>query len=118
MKDKEFIYFIAGTTVHFWIKNEEKKKEIMGIMSKFKELKLLNDKLKNKYKISFDRKYGDLIYFVEKGNYIFPNFYQKSEKEKFVSMHDYPDDKELDGFLIANKRIPKKLKIEEVIKYL
>ena len=71
-----------------------------------------------KYNIPLLKKYGEIIVFVEKGNYFFPNFYQKNENEKFVSMHGYPDDDEMDGFLISNKKIPKRLKINEVIKFL
>jgi len=33
-------------------------------------------------------------------------------------MHDYPEDKELNGFLISNIKIPKKLNMPQVIKYL
>lgn len=117
-KREDYLYFIAGTTLSFWFKNKEAEKEVIKTIKKFKEIKILNGKKSRRYKMPLSKKYGDLIFYVEKGYYFFPNFYQKSQKEKFVSMHGYPDDGELNGFLISNQKIPKTLKIEDVVKFL
>jgi predicted AlkP superfamily pyrophosphatase or phosphodiesterase len=115
-KRKDYLCFIAGTTASFWFKNEEIKREILEILSKIKEGRILDKKTAKKYKIPFEEKYGEIVFYVGKGNYFFPNFYQKKENEKFKAMHGYPDDKELDGFLITNskKRVNKSLKINEI----
>lgn len=121
-KRKDYFYFIAGTTVSFWFKNEEIKKEIIDILKKIKFGKILDKDSANKYKIPFLDKYGELIFYIPKGNYFFPNFYQKKEKEKFKSMHGYPKNLELDGFFMTNKRIDKNkkqtLKMKECCKFL
>ena len=65
-----------------------------------------------------DKRNGELVLYLEKGNYFFPNFYQKEEKEKFVGMHGYPEDKEMEGILISNKKIPQVLKMEDAINYI
>jgi predicted AlkP superfamily pyrophosphatase or phosphodiesterase len=121
-KGNDYLYFIAGTTSSFWFKNKEVEKRVLNCLKQVKNIKFLDDKTAEGYQIpfgkGFDNRYGDLIFFVEKGNYFFPNFYQKSEKERFRAMHGYPNNKELNGFLISNKKIPKKLKISEVRKYL
>jgi predicted AlkP superfamily pyrophosphatase or phosphodiesterase len=115
---EDYIYFIAGTTASFWFGKgkEEIKRVILRKIKKYRNIKILDKKIARKYNIPLLRKYGDLILFLEKGNYFFPNFYQKNEKEKFLSMHGYPEDEELDGFLIANSGNLKKksLKIREV----
>jgi len=115
---EDYIYFIAGTTASFWFgKGKEKSKRIiLRKIKKYKNIKILDKKIARKYNIPISRKYGDLILFLEKGNYFFPNFYQKNGKEKFLSMHGYPENKELDGFLMTNSRNLKKksLKIKEV----
>lgn len=117
-KRKAYLSFIAGTTAHFWFENEDAKKDVLNSLKKIKEIKLLDKKLAREYKVPLDKKYGEVVVFLEKGNYFFPNFYQKNEKEKFVSMHGYPEDKELNGFIMSNKKLPKKLKIENAIAYL
>jgi predicted AlkP superfamily pyrophosphatase or phosphodiesterase len=117
-KSKDYIYFIAGTSAHFWFKNEDIKQKIIKILSEFKNIKILNKETAKKYHIPFIKEYGDLFCYVEKGNYIFPNFYQRTSKEKFKSMHGYPDNDELNGFFLSNKKIPKKLKMYQVKDYL
>ena len=115
-KRRDYPYFIAGTTASFWFKNSEVKKEITEILSKIKEGKILNLKAAEKYKIPFSKKYGDIVFYIKKGNYFFPNFYQREREERFLAMHGYPDDKELDGFLITNAKgkVNKSLKINEI----
>ncbi len=116
---KDYTYFIAGTTVHFWYKNKEIKKEILKSLKSVKNLNILDKNSAKKYHIPLDEKYGNLIFYLTKNNYFFPNFYQMRDLERFKSMHGYPDNKELNGFLITNKRIKQKaLKIEDVIEIL
>ncbi len=115
-KREDYLCFIAGTTASFWFKNEEIKREILEILSGVKEGKILDKKTAKKYKIPLNEKYGEIVFYIKKGNYFFPNFYQGKENEKFKAMHGYPDDEELDGFLITNskKRVNKSLKINEI----
>lgn len=120
-KRDDYLYFVAGTTISLWFENEKVKEEVLKRLLKIKNISILNKKLAKKYKIPLNNRYGEVILFVDKGNYFFPNFYQNSEKEKFVSMHIYPDDRELNGIFITNKKIKKKtksLKIDEIIDFL
>ena len=117
---RDYLCFIAGTTASFWFKNESAKKEVLKVLTKIEEGKILNKRAAGRYEIPFHKKYGEAIFYVGKGNYFFPNFYQREEKEKFLAMHGYPDDKELDGFLVTNikEKVNKSLKIKEIRKIL
>lgn len=117
-KTKDYIYFLGGTTISFWFFNKKIKEGIEKILKEVKGIKILNKKDAEKYSMPFSEKEGELIAYLEKGNYFFPNFYQKKDKEKFIAMHGYPDDKELDGFLITNIKTKKELKLNEVLKKL
>lgn len=116
-KREDYLYFIAGTTASFWFDNENARNAVLNILVKLKLVKRLDRKFAAKFGIPYERKYGDEIFFVEKGSYFFPNFYQKEEKEKFKAMHGYPDDRELNGFFATNKKIKldKTLKMDKVI---
>lgn len=117
-KCEDYFYFIAGTTISFWFKNQKIRRVIEEKFSKIKELKKLTPEITKKYRIPFSENYGELIYFVDKRNYFFPNFYQKSLKERFVSMHGYSEDKELDGFIFIKnngKSAKKNLKIKDIM---
>jgi len=119
-KSKDYIYFIAGTTAHFWFKKNSIKQEIIKKIRGVKQIKILDDKIIKKYKVPNIEKYGNLILYVEKGNYFFPNFYQRRENKKFKGMHGYPNDRELNGILITNinKKIRKPINIENILKKL
>jgi len=117
-KSREYLSFIEGTTACFWFKNDKIKNSIINSIKGEKRIKILDSKSANKYKIPLDKKYGDLVLYLEKGDYFFPNYYQKKEKEKFFAMHGYPEDKEMNGAVISNKKLPKKLKMNEMVKYL
>jgi hypothetical protein len=109
---KKMVYFLGGTTLHLWF---DKGGE--GIIEKLENrgLKRLDKKKAKKFKIPFNYKYGEEVFYVEKGGYFFPNFYQE---KKFKGMHGYPPNKELNGIVISNKKIPKKLRIDGVINLL
>jgi hypothetical protein len=117
-KRKDYTYFIAGTTVSFWFGNKDVEEEVRKILGSVRGVQILDDKTSEKYGIPLSRKYGDLVFFVSKGDYFFPNFYQKSLGERFVSMHGYPDNRELNGFLLSNGKIPKRLRMDDVLKYM
>ena len=115
---KDYGCFIAGTTVSFWFENELSRSAVFRAMSKVEGVRMLDDKIAAKYRIPLSPKYGDSIFFIDKEKYFFPNYYQKSQREKFVAMHGYPDDEELSGILISNRELPNKLKIYEAIEYI
>ena len=106
--DREFVHFIAGTTAHFWV-DEDQRKDILDRISKNDKIKVLTEELAEKYSIPFNEDYGNLVLFVEKGGYFFPNFYQKHKNQKYKGMHGYPDDKEMNGFLLVNKKVDEKI---------
>ncbi len=107
-EERSFVHFIAGTTAHFWVDELERAK-ILDKIGKDSRIKVLTKELADKYKIPFNEDYGNLVLFVEKGGYFFPNFYQKTESQKYKGMHGYPDDSEMNGFLLVNKKVDKKI---------
>jgi predicted AlkP superfamily pyrophosphatase or phosphodiesterase len=117
-KSREYLRFIEGTTACFWFKNEEIKKKVLDSIKGEKKIKVLTPQSAKKYKIPLSKKYGELVLYLEKGDYFFPNYYQKNVGEKFFAMHGYPDDKEMNGVVISNKKTPQRIKMNEMIKYL
>lgn len=119
-KSKNYTAFFGGTTTSFWFKNNEIKNKITKKLQKLKFGHILTEAERKKYKIPEARKHGEVIFLMNPGYNIFPNYYQKSEHEKFKTMHGYAPDKcNHDGFLIINKKINKKvLNMVDVIKWI
>jgi len=114
-KSKDYVAFYGGTTASFWFKNENIKKEVIGRLKKFDFGHILAEKEKIKYKMPLSMKHGEIIFAVNPGIMIFPNYYEKTKEEKFKAMHGYTHSNELDGIFITNIKCKKKvLKMCEV----
>jgi len=77
MKEKsEFIAFYDATIARFWFKRESVRNKLTRILSKLEFGQVLNDNTLRDYGVFFsDRRYGELIFLLNPGNVIFPNFY-------------------------------------------
>jgi len=117
-KSKEYLVFYGGTTASFWFKNEKIRKEIVNKLKKFRFGKILSEKDKKRYKMPLSKKHGEVIFAVNPGVMIFPNYYEKTEKEKFKAMHGYMPLKELDGILITDIKVKKVMGMADVCKIL
>lgn len=104
--DKSYIAFYGGTTAQFWFRNENIRESIKKILTKLKCGHILTDKERKKYHIPPSKRQGELIFIINPGYMIFPNYYQRTEKEKFRAMHGYaPDKVNCDGIFLTNKKI-------------
>jgi hypothetical protein len=93
---EDYIMFLDSTLARFWFKNEHAKKIITNLLMKSKNGHIL--KFKNKNIVKY---FGELIFKVNSGILILPNFYQ-SKPDK--ATHGYGDScKEEDAFYIFYK---------------
>ncbi len=104
---KNIDYFLDSTIARFWVKDNSSKEELMAVLRTIKNGKILDLKDKDKYHMPLGREYGDVIFALEPGFLIVPNFYQGEKGCK--GMHGYmPDKADLAGFFIINKETKKK----------
>jgi len=109
---KDYIVFYDSTMVRFWVKNKKIENEIIDILSKTNNLTHLDKKLKTKYKIRFKtRKWGDLMFIVDPGYRIFPDYFAPI-KFNTKGMHGYwPEHQDSKGIFITNAFKTNKKKI-------
>lgn len=114
-KTKDYLMFAGGTTISFWFGSDDIKEKIIKILKKIKEGHILTKKDIKKYKIPTNFENGELIFVMQPGNYIYPNYYQGNKP--FKAMHGYePDKYTSDGILITNIKLKKKsYSLNEVI---
>ncbi len=108
-------YFLDSTIARFWLKNKSSKEELLKILSKIKQGKVLDLKDKGKYNIPLGEEFGEVIFVLYPGYLFVPNFYQG--KKGCRGMHGYmPDMADLDGIFLINKEINKKeIRIDEAL---
>jgi len=89
--EKDYIYFLDSTLARFWFKNEKAERKISSMLSEIPEGKIVSNEDVMKYRIDYGhKKFGELIFWVDGGVLIFPNFFQNRIPEK--GMHGYPEE--------------------------
>lgn len=88
---KDYVYFLDSTLARFWHFNKDAEKNIVEALSSFDCGKIINKDEINRYNIgNNNRKLGDIIYWVDSGKMIFPNFWHRRIPKK--GMHGYRDE--------------------------
>ena len=107
-KFKNINYFLDSTIARFWFKDNKFKEELLKELNKIQNGHIINLNEKSKYNVPLGREYGEIIFVVNPGFLILPNFYQGNKPCK--GMHGYmPDKANLDAFFIINKKTNKKI---------
>jgi predicted AlkP superfamily pyrophosphatase or phosphodiesterase len=99
---EDYLYFLDSTIARFWFFNAKAKRLVEEILSTVPNGHILSQQEKEKLKIDFklNNFYGELLFWVDKGYMIFPNFFQSITQDKTSGMHGYIDDE--DGALIIH----------------
>jgi len=87
----DYAYFLDSTFARFWFYNPKAKDEITDMLMNVAGGRVLTDADKQHYRINYKHnKFGDLMFWADGGNLIFPNFYQ--DKQPVRGMHGYPEE--------------------------
>lgn len=97
---KDFLYFLDSSIARFWFSNENVKSKIQSCLSSIPHGHFLSQEERTKLHLNFkNNKNGELLFWLDKGYLIFPNFFQSFGPEKTRGMHGYVDDE--NGALIV-----------------
>jgi len=108
--------FFGGTTASFWPKDKKEEAKIKSELNKLKFGKIIKNDEREKLGIPPGEEHGKIIFAMNSGNMIFPNYYE-SKNEKFKAMHGFAPCKEQNGFLIINQKTKiKKAKMHEALR--
>ena len=104
---RDYVVFLDSTVARFWFRNNDAKKDIIAMLSKIDNGRILTDEDYERYKIKFeDNRFGDLMWLADPKTLIFPNFFQWDEAARGMHGYDpsYPDNQGL-FMMILNKDI-------------
>jgi predicted AlkP superfamily pyrophosphatase or phosphodiesterase len=97
---QDYVYFLDSTMARFWFYNNKARGVIAQRLSRIPHGHILSECEKERLHINMEHNaYGELIFWVDKGFLIFPNFFQSITSKKTKGMHGYMDDR--DGVLIV-----------------
>lgn len=96
---EDCVYFLDSTMARFWFKNSRARRLIEDKLSRIPHGLILSESDKERLHINLGPDaYGELLFWVDKGYLIYPNFFQAFGLEKTRGMHGYAND--IDGALI------------------
>jgi len=76
--ENDFLYFLDSTQARFWFFNEKVAKRVFELLSSIPDGRVLNETDYKRLHFCFKHnKFGDLIFVVNDGIGIFPNFFQR-----------------------------------------
>jgi len=113
---KDYIYFLDSTFARFWFFSENSKQLVISILTKIEQGHILSKQEKNKYHLNYSHnKFGDLIFVVNPGVLVFPNFWNNIIPEK--GMHGYiPENNgQQSAFTIRSPLIRGQKKVEKSV---
>lgn len=89
--EKDYLYFLDSTQARFWFFNDNARNVITQLLKQIPEGRILTENDINELHFNFhDRRFGDLIFTVNDGIGIFPNFFQHSNPCR--GLHGYLPD--------------------------
>lgn len=86
----DYLMFLDSTMARFWFHNSHAKNEIIKALSKYRQGHILSSSECAKYHIEkLNRDHGEMIYTVNDGVAIFPDYFRRFNPPK--GMHGYAD---------------------------
>jgi hypothetical protein len=113
---KDYLYFLDSTMARFWFFNEKARTLIEEMLEKIPKGHILSQEEKQRLHINLDNDaYGELLFWIDKGYLIFPNFFQSITSERTRGMHGYVNDE--DGALIvySDEKNMRKIMTKDVV---
>lgn len=100
--EKDYLVFLDSTMCRFWFFTAKAKTLITELLNNVEEGHVLSQEEKDRYHLNYSHnKFGDVIFLLDPGVLIFPNFYQNYNPVK--GMHGYsPETPEQQSTLIIH----------------
>ena len=86
--EKDYLVFLDSTMVRFWFFLDRAESVIIDMLDNMECGHIISQEEKDRYHLNYPHnKFGDIIFLVDPGVLIFPNFYQNKKPVK--GMHGY-----------------------------
>lgn len=109
-----FINMVEASYARFWFRNEEERAIVEKILSNLKEGFILTPDLLKKYHVEMpDRRFGDLVYYLDRPSIFTKTIWGFSRTQN--SMHGYlPEYTDSDGIMLSNRPLVDSTHVELV----
>lgn len=110
--EKDYLMFLDSTMARFWFFSEKAEGLIVDLLDNIEGGHIISQEEKDRYHLNYSHnEFGDIIFLVDPGVLIFPNFYQSKKPVK--GMHGYaPETPEQQSALLIHSpkvKVPKRI---------
>lgn len=114
---KDYAVFLDSTMARFWFFNSQAREEIHNAMTNISVGHILSEEEKCKLRLPLSRKYGEMIYAVDEGCIVHPDFFYTTQAPN--GMHGYAHTKTFEGIpmLIANKKVIQSYSFNKLLRF-
>jgi len=97
---RDYVYFLDSTMARFWFQSETARRLILRTLAEVPNGHVLSEAERTLLHIGQGKRdYGEVLFWVDKGYIVFPNFFQSLSQSEVKGMHGYMDDN--DGALVV-----------------
>lgn len=93
---RDYLVFLDSTMARFWFFNERAENEVSTVLQNVNHGHILSDSERKNLKVPDDRRYGELIFALDEGYVIHPNYFHVSQAPR--GMHGYAYTSSPDGY--------------------
>jgi len=98
---EDYVYFLDSTMARFWFRSRRAREEVEEMLLCLGHGRTLSDEERRRLHVDFsDNRYGDILFWLDKGCVISPSFFQRSTGD-LKGMHGYVDDDLMLGAFIV-----------------
>jgi Type I phosphodiesterase / nucleotide pyrophosphatase len=114
--ERDYLVFLDSTMARFWFSSTHAEKLIVDLLNNIGAGQIIGKSEKDKYHLNYSHaKFGEIIFLVDSGVLIFPNFYQNKKPVK--GMHGYAPKtpEQQSALLIHSPKVKESKMLEEPV---
>lgn len=114
--EKDYLVFLDSTMARFWFFSDRAERFIVDLLDNIEGGHILSQAEKDKYHLNYSHnKFGDIIFLVDPGVLIFPNFYQNRKPVR--GMHGYAPEtpEQQSALLIHSSKVKESKRFDEPV---
>jgi predicted AlkP superfamily pyrophosphatase or phosphodiesterase len=114
---EDYLVFLDSTMARFWFFNDKARSEVEDYLAGLKVGHILSKREFRELHIPQDEKYGQLVFVIDEGEMIYPDFWSGTRKARGMHGYAFPVTAQALPVLVLNSEMSKHCKVKEKITY-
>lgn len=99
---EDVLFFLDSTMARFWFQNQSQKEKVADVLKSLSYGKILTSQEMAALKAPTDPRYGEIVFALDEGHVLCPDFWNGRKKVKGMHGYAYPKSTSAIPFLLSN----------------